>query len=252
MLSLVYVLNFLSRQLPAILAKPIQDDLRISDGQLGRIGGLYFALFYCCISVPVGWLADKTNRTRVLTAGCAIWSIATMCSGLAANYWQFVIAYMAVGFGEAGGVPPSYSIITDYFPSGRRGTALGLYNLGPGLGATLGIPFGASIAAAFNWRDAFLFLGSMGVVAALCVLVFVREPVRGGMDAFELRSRSVDRGFAHTFAMFFASPSLRLAALASGATQFITYGLTNFTVLFLMREKGMTLRQVAPTIRWSC
>jgi len=245
MLSLVYVLNFLSRQLPAILAKPIQDDLRISDGQLGRIGGLYFALFYCCISVPVGWLADKTNRTRVLAAACAIWSIATMCSGLAANYWQFVIAYMAVGFGEAGGVPPSYSIITDYFPSGRRGTALGLYNLGPGLGATLGIAFGASIAAAFNWRDAFLFLGGMGVVAALCVLVFVREPVRGGMDAFELRSRSVDRGFAHTFAMFFASPSLRLAALASGATQFITYGLTNFTVLFLMREKGMTLRQVA-------
>ena len=81
MLILVYVLNFLSRQLPGILAKPIQDSLHISDGQLGRIGGLYFALFYCCISIPVGWLADKTNRSKVLALACAIWSAATMCCG---------------------------------------------------------------------------------------------------------------------------------------------------------------------------
>jgi MFS family permease len=84
MLCVVYVLNFLSRQLPGILAKPIQDSLHISDGQLGRIGGLYFALFYCCISIPVGWLADKTNRSRVLAVACAIWSAATMCCGGAA------------------------------------------------------------------------------------------------------------------------------------------------------------------------
>ena len=115
MLCAVYVLNFLSRQLPGILAKPIQDSLHISDGQLGRIGGLYFALFYCCISIPVGWLADKTNRSKVLAIACAIWSAATMCCGGAANYLQFAIAYMTVGFGEAGGVPPSYSIISDYF-----------------------------------------------------------------------------------------------------------------------------------------
>ena len=116
MLCLVYVLNFLSRQLPSILAKPIQDNLHVSDGQLGRMSGLYFALFYCCISIPVGWFADKTNRSRVLAAACAIWSVATMCCGLTATCVQFVFAYMVVGFGEAGGVPPSYSIISDYFP----------------------------------------------------------------------------------------------------------------------------------------
>ncbi len=125
MLIVVYVLNFLSRQLPGILAKPIQDSLHLSDGQLGRIGGLYFALFYCCISIPVGWLADKTSRSKVLAVACAIWSAATMCCGGAANFLQFAIAYMTVGFGEAGGVPPSYSIISDYFPPGRRGQSAG-------------------------------------------------------------------------------------------------------------------------------
>jgi len=245
MLILVYVLNFLSRQLPGILAKPIQDSLHVSDGQLGRIGGLYFALFYCCISIPVGWFADKTSRSKVLAAACAIWSAATMWCGGAASYLQFAFAYMTVGFGEAGGVPPSYSIISDYFPPGRRGRALGLYNIGPPIGAALGIAFGASIAAAFNWRYAFVWLGAAGLVAVIGILVLVPEPRRGGLDGNADQLSASKTGFRQTLAMFISRPSLMLAALASGATQFITYGLINFAVLFLMREKGMTLRQVA-------
>jgi predicted MFS family arabinose efflux permease len=245
MLIVVYVLNFLSRQLPGILAKPIQDSLHISDGQLGRIGGLYFALFYCCISIPVGWLADKTNRSRVLAVACAIWSAATMCCGAATTWLQFAIGYMTVGFGEAGGVPPSYSIISDYFPPGRRGRALGLYNIGPPIGAALGIAFGASIAAAFSWRYAFVWLGSVGLFAVIGVLFLVPEPCRGGLDRIADQATASKTGFRQTVAMFVSRPSLMLAALASGANQFITYGLTNFAVLFLMREKGMTLKQVA-------
>ena len=245
MLCMVYVLNFLSRQLPGILAKPIQDSLHVTDGQLGRIGGLYFALFYCCISIPVGWLADKTNRSKVLAVACAIWSAATMCCGGAANYLQFAIAYMTVGFGEAGGVPPSYSIISDYFPPGRRGRALGLYNVGPPIGAALGIAFGASIAAAFNWRYAFVFLGAVGLFAVIGILFLVPEPRRGGLDRFSDQVTASKTGFRQTLVMFISRPSLMLAALASGANQFITYGLINFVALFLMREKGMTLKEVA-------
>jgi MFS family permease len=245
MLIVVYVLNFLSRQLPGILAKPIQDSLYISDGQLGRIGGLYFALFYCCISIPVGWLADKTNRSKVLAVACAIWSTATMCCGGAATYLQFAIAYMTVGFGEAGGVPPSYSIISDYFPPGRRGRALGLYNIGPPIGAALGIAFGASIAAAFSWRYAFVLLGAVGLFAVIGILFLVPEPRRGGLDRISDQVTASKTGFRQTLAMFISRPSLMLAALASGATQFVTYGMINFAVLFLMREKGMTLHQVA-------
>jgi predicted MFS family arabinose efflux permease len=252
MLSVVYVLNFLSRQLPGILAKPIQDSLHVSDGQLGRIGGLYFALFYCCISIPVGWLADKTNRSKILALACAIWSAATMACGGAGSYLQFAIGYMMVGFGEAGGVPPSYSIICDYFPPGRRGRALGLYNIGPPIGSALGIAFGASTAAAFSWRYAFVLLGAVGLIAVIGVLVLVPEPRRGGLDRISSLDRISEQqvpasktGFRQTLTMFVSRPSLMLVALASGANQFITYGLTNFAVLFLMREKGMTLNQVA-------
>src|SRR6218665_2505692 len=118
-LCFAYVPDFLDRQLLSILAKPIQDSLGVTDGQLGMISGLYFALFYCLISIPVGWLADRANRVKVLSVSCALWSAATVGCGLAGNYPQLVAARMAVGVGEAGGVPPSYAIITDYFPPGR-------------------------------------------------------------------------------------------------------------------------------------
>src|SRR5215472_4683737 len=95
LLCLVYVLNFLDRQLLSILAKPIQDDLGISDGQLGRLGGLYFALFYCILGVPVAWLADRSNRVRVLTVACTLWSLATAACGMARNYPQLAFARMS-------------------------------------------------------------------------------------------------------------------------------------------------------------
>jgi len=241
----IYVLNFLDRQLMSILAKPIQDTLQVTDGQLGLIGGLYFAMFYCFIAIPVGWLADRTNRVAVLSVACGIWSAATIACGLSRNYGQFAFSRMTVGFGEAGGVPPSYAIITDYFPLGKRGTALGIYNLGPPVGAALGIAFGAAIAAAFNWRYAFIVLGAIGVAAAVVLPLIVREPRRGGLDGVQDGAPPQKAGFWATLKMFFSRPQLVLAALGGGATQFVTYGLGNFTTLFLMREKGMTLNEVA-------
>lgn len=243
MLCFVYVLNFLDRSLLSILAKPIEDNLHISDGQLGLISGLLFAVFYCFISIPVGWLADKTGRVWVLTAACAIWSAATMACGFAANFAQLAAARMTVGFGEAGGVPPSYAIISDYFPSGRRGMALSIYNLGPPIGAALGIAFGAYIAAAYNWRDAFIVLGSVGVIAAILLALVVREPARGGLDIVD--ATATVSGFRRTVLTFFSRPPLVIAAIGSGVTQIVTYGAGGFTTLFLMRERGMTLEEVA-------
>ena len=245
LLSFVYVLNFLDRQLLSILAKPIQDTLHITDGQLGLIGGLYFAMFYCFIALPVGWLADRTNRVTILSLACAIWSAATAACGLAQTYPQLVVARMAVGFGEAGGVPPSYALITDTFAPGYRGTALGIYNLGPPIGAAIGIAFGASIAAAFDWRDAFIVIGAIGIVTALAVRLAMRDPARGATDLRKDPDAEAKAPFWATTRMFFTHPVLMRASLGSGATQFVTYGLGNFTVLFLMREKGMTLEDVA-------
>jgi len=248
-LCFVYVINFLDRQLLSILAKPIQDELGVTDGQLGRVSGLYFALFYCVLAIPIGWIADRTNRVRLLSLACAVWSAATVACGMATNYPQLVAARMAVGVGEAGGVPPSYAIISDYFPSGQRGTALGIYNFGPPIGMALGVAFGASIAAAYSWRSAFVVLGAVGIVTALVVWLFVREPVRGGLDALTLPERGADRpqqaGFWPTCRKFFGNPVLLRLSLATGVTQIVTYATLNFTTLFLMREKGMTLGQVA-------
>jgi predicted MFS family arabinose efflux permease len=179
----------------------------------------------------------------VLSLACAIWSAATMACGLASTYPQLVVARMTVGFGEAGGVPPSYALISDMFPPGRRGTAFGIFNLGPPIGAAIGIAFGASIAAAFDWRYAFITIGVVGLVTAVAVRLFVREPMRGRFDVNAAHAGK--SGFMETLRMFFSRRTLMLAALGSGATQFITYGMGNFAILFLMREKGMTLHEVA-------
>ncbi len=243
-LTFVYVLNFLDRQLIGILAKPIQDSLQVTDGQLGLIGGLYFAMFYCFIAIPVGWFADRTSRVGVLSLACGIWSAATAACGLAANYTQLVIARMMVGFGEAGGVPPSYAIITDTYPPGKRAAALGVYNLGPAIGAALGVAFGAAVAQRFGWRMPFIVVGAIGIVTALLVWLLIREPERGALDR-QAGEAPAKAGFWSTLRMFFTNPVLVLAAFGSGATQFVTYGLGNFAVLFLMREKGMALGDVA-------
>ncbi|WP_066798612.1 spinster family MFS transporter [Sphingomonas soli] len=249
LLCLVYVLNFLDRQLLSILAKPIQDDLAISDGQLGLLGGLYFALFYCILGIPVAWMADRGNRVRILSIACALWSAATIACGLAQSYPQLALARISVAIGEAGGVPPSYSIISDYFPAERRGTALALFNLGPPIGQAVGVAFGAKIASAYDWRLAFILLGGAGLIAALAVWGMVREPKRGATDIRMPVAGTADPddapSFWGTMRMFATRPTLVLVALAAGATQFVTYATMGFTTLFLMREKGMTLDQIA-------
>jgi len=255
LLCSVYVLNFLDRQLLSILSKPIQDELHLTDGQLGLLGGLFFATFYCTISLPIAWLADRHNRTRIVGAACTLWSAATIACGLARTYPELAVARMSVGVGEAGGVPPSYSIISDYFPANKRGVAYGIYNLGPPIGQALGVAFGASVAANYSWRDAFVVLGVVGVLAGFAVFFFVKEPKRGALDKAPVpigiaptAARAPARkspGFWKTFGMFLMRPVLLLVALAAAATQFITYAVLNFTTLFLMREKGMTLEDVA-------
>jgi MFS family permease len=126
MLGSVYCLSFLDRQLVSTLAEPIKNDLALSDVQLGLLSGFMFAVFYTGFGIPISWLADRWHRVRIVSIACALWSLFTAFCGVAQGFMQLAIARVGVGVGEAGGSPPSYSIIADHFPPERRGVALAL------------------------------------------------------------------------------------------------------------------------------
>ncbi len=188
MLFIVYAFNFLDRQIISILAIPIQQELDLSDRQLGLLGGIAFALLYSTLGVPIAWLADRTKRTWIITISLAIWSGFTAICGLATNFIQLFLARVGVGVGEAGGVAPSYSLIADYFPPQSRARALAIYSLGIPIGSAFGVVAGAQIAGGavsenLDWRAAFIIVGVLGLVIAPIFKLTVREPKRGGLDA---------------------------------------------------------------------
>lgn len=187
MLFVVYAFNFLDRQIISILAIPIQDELGLSDRQLGLLGGIAFAALYSTLGVPIAWLADRKSRTWIITVSLVIWSGFTAVCGMAQNFWQLFLARVGVGIGEAGGVAPSYSLIADYFPPEKRARALAFYSLGIPIGSAFGVIAGAMIAGgmvgeSLDWRAAFLIVGVAGILIAPIFKLTVREPKRGGLD----------------------------------------------------------------------
>lgn len=187
MLFIVYAFNFLDRQIISILAIPIQEELGLSDRQLGLLGGIAFALLYSTLGVPIAWLADRTKRTWIITISLSVWSGFTALCGLATNFTQLFLARVGVGVGEAGGVAPSYSLIADYFPPQSRARALAIYSLGIPIGSAFGVIAGAQIAGGamgenLDWRTAFIIVGLAGIAIAPLFKLTVREPKRGGLD----------------------------------------------------------------------
>lgn len=240
-LLFIYIFNFLDRQLMSILQEPIKDELGLTDAQLGLMTGLYFALVYTVLGVVVGFLADRTNRRNILFAGAFLWSLFTVACGLAKTYPTMVAARMGVGVGEAAGAPPSYSIISDYFPAHMRGTALALFSLGVPFGMALGAAFGAKIHEIWGWRTAFIGIGAAGIVASFLLLILVHEPKRGAMDDPEKARQAQEKsGFIETTRDFFSNPVLLLTALGCGAAAFVGYALLNWNVSFLIRVKGIS------------
>ncbi len=187
MLFVVYAFNFLDRQIISILAIPIREELGLSDRQLGLLGGIAFAFLYSTLGVPIAWLADRTNRVRIIAISLTFWSAFTAVCGFAQNFWQLFLARVGVGVGEAGGVAPSYSLIADYFPPRSRARALAIYSLGIPIGSAFGVVAGAQIAGgalgdSLDWRSAFIIVGLAGVLVAPVFWLTVKEPWRGGLD----------------------------------------------------------------------
>ena len=182
MLLLAYTLNFIDRQIIGILAVPIKADLGLSDAQLGLMGGLAFALFYTGLGIPIAMMADRYDRSRIMTAALAVWSLMTALCGLTQNFWQLFVARLGVGVGEAGGVAPAYTLIGDLFPPEKRARALALYSFGIPIGSASGIVFGGVIATLIDWRSAFFIVGFAGLLLAPLFRRIVRDP-RGDRPA---------------------------------------------------------------------
>ncbi len=176
MLTLVYVFNFIDRQLLVILQESIKKELHLSDTQLALLTGFSFAIFYVVLGIPISRFADKTNRRNTVAISLGLWSLMTACSGLARNFVQLLLARIGVGVGEAGGSPPAHAMISDYFPPQKRSTALSVYSTGIYIGVMIGFLIGGYLNQHLGWRTAFFVLGIPGIIFSLLFFAMVKEP----------------------------------------------------------------------------
>ncbi len=185
LLVTAYTFNFIDRTIISTIGQAIKDDLKISDTQLGLLGGLYFALLYTLLGIPIARLAERFSRVNIISGAIVIWSAFTALCGTAANFATLAAYRFGVGFGEAGLSPPAHSLISDYFEPKKRATALSIYSFGIPLGSMFGAIAGGWLALNFSWRVAFMIVGLPGILIAIAIKVFVKEPPRGHSDAEE-------------------------------------------------------------------
>ncbi len=245
MLTIVYAFNFIDRQILVILQESIKADMGFSDAQLGLLSGFSFALVYVTAGIPIAYLADRSNRRNIIAVALSVWSGMTAISGLAQNYTHLLIARIGVGLGEAGGSPPAHSMISDYYPPERRGTALSIYSAGVYIGILFGFLFGGAIAEHYGWRSAFFIMGIPGILFALIFRITVREPVRGRWEVGKTQDAP---SFKETISTLRQLPTFWYLAMGSALSAFVGYGNGNFFPSFLIRNHGMTLTEVGITL----
>lgn len=239
MLIVVYMLNFVDRQIIGILAIPIQEELGVSDTMIGLMRGVSFALFYSTLGVPIAWLADRANRVWIITAALTVWSAMTAACGLATGPLQLFFARMGVGVGEAGGIAPAYSLITDYYPPNRRARALAIYSFGIPIGGAVGIVFGGVIATVMDWRAAFIMVGIAGVALAPVFFLSMREPSRGRFDGGAKLASGAS--IAAVIATLMTKRSFWTLSLGAASSSIMGYGLFAWLPAFFVRSFGEEL-----------
>jgi len=242
MLTLIYTLNFLDRQVITILIDPIKRDYHLSDKTMGFISGFGFVIMYSILAAPVARWADRGNRRAILTWGLVIWSGMTALAGVARNALQLTLARFGVGVGEAAGTAPSASIISDLFPGHRRATAMSIYQLGPVFGGFLGAFIGGWINQYYGWHRAFLVAGIPGLLVALIFRLTVKEPVRGTTEETKVDTRQ--QPIAETLTFLFRQKSYVLLLIGFSFTTYIQFGFGNWAAPFLGRVRHLNSAQI--------
>lgn len=248
-LTLVYTFNFIDRQLLSILQEAIKAELLLSDSQLGLLTGFAFAMFYVTAGVPIARLADRSNRRNIVAVSVGLWSFMTAISGFVQNFVQLLLARIGVGIGEAGGSPPSHSIVSDIFPPEKRASALSFYSTGVNLGIMFGFLFGGWLNEFFGWRVAFFVVGVPGILLAGIVFVTVREPVRGLLENKKVSDEQVP--FRQVVTYLWQLKTFRHLALASGLNAFAGYGTANWLASFFIRSHEMSTGELGTWLAMS-
>ncbi len=239
LLSATYAVNYVDRQILAILLEPIKHDFGLSDAMLGLLAGPAFALFYATMGVPIAILADSRNRAHIIGAALLCFSLATAACGLVVQFWQLVAARVLTGVGEAGTGPASQSMITDLFPPEARGRAQALYAVGVNIGIMVAFLAGGWIAHRFGWRAAFLWAGVPGLVLAPLFFMKGREPAR------QTSPQDGDTpSLADSVRFLRGQRAYCWLVLGSGLSAFAGYGVATFVPAFLMRSHGLDTQQV--------
>ena len=234
-MMLVYTISIADRYVLSTLLGPISKELNLSDSGAASLG-IPLALFYVIMGIPLSWLCDRTNRRNLLAASVAAWSLMTALTGYTRGYFDLLLARIGVGVGEAGGTPACNSIIADYFPADRRSMAMTVFALGAPIGAWLGSDIAGLVSTQHGWRAAFLVLGIPGIILALIVMVTIKEPVRGRLDAV---SEDKAPTVMETLRFLWSQKSAVHAMMGAGLSAFWGWGLLWFTPLFIQRTYGM-------------
>ncbi|UYH55780.1 MFS transporter [Qipengyuania sp. SS22] len=241
-LLVVYIFNFIDRQIVNILAEPIRIELGLSDTQIGLMTGLAFALFYTVLGLPIARFSDRstTNRPWLIGGALAIWSAMTALCGLAQNFVQLLLARIGVGVGEAGCTPPAHSLIADMVEPAKRSSALAFYALGIPIGTLLGMLIGGLLADSVGWRNAFLIVGLPGLALAMIVIMFLKDPRRTGMMQGGAQQSTEQMPMKTALKAMFSSRAFVLLVAAGSAAAFLAYGKVTWITIFFQRTHGLT------------
>ena len=246
LLALVYIFSYIDRQVVAILIEPIKNEFGATDTEMGLLTGLAFGLLYAALGVPVGKLADRKDRRAIVAVACGLWSLATMACGFAGQFWQLLIARMSVAVGEAGGMAPSISIVSDLYPPKQRSFMISLFMMGPHLGVLIGLALGGWIAQHYGWRATFIWFGVPGLLLAALVYLLVREPRRGGFETAEAMAHIQQLPTESMWTQvrrLLSVTAFRRLAFACGFAGLAGYGYGIWTPSFLVRTHGMGMAQ---------
>jgi len=239
-LMLIIMSYSIDRQIIGTLLEPIKKEFLATDTQMGLLAGLWFAFFHAAASIPIAQVADKGNRRNVLVVCCALWSFMTILCGMAANYWQLVLARTGIAISEAGSTPTTLSMTADYYPKEQRSLAISVLAVGAFIAPLFAVAGGAWIAERHGWKMAFFMAGLPGIMLALLLWTTVPEPRRGTWDA---PANYVQMPLLQTLREILSSAVPRYIVLAYGFVTFWLMGMTTWNVSFLIRSHGMTLKQ---------